>query len=458
MKRGPNNSYESGVGGPMKRPRGDKFETRLLVPSKIAGSLIGKGGSNIQKLRSDNNANVRIPDCPGPERIMTILADGPEVNVNVLKQSLPFMSEDASGRGSSGGGGGGGGGGGAGDQMEVRLLIHQSIVGGIIGRGGFKIKEIRETSGASIKVYQNCAPQSTDRCVSIQGNPEKIGKAAAEIFEVVANTEIKGPDEPYDPLNYDAYYASEYGGHGSDADLGGFGGGPMGGPPSSSRDGPRGRGGFRSGGGGGRLMAGLGGGHDMGGFGSFRGGGGGAGGRVPFGGTGRGGGAFDRSGRGGGGFGSRGGGYNEGFGNAGFGGNDQGFGNHGGFGGGRGGGFGAGGGGFGGDLGGGGGGVSDDGGEQETTQVTIPKDMAGAIIGPGGTRIRKIRNDSKATITIEEPAQGATERVITISGTQRQIQTAQYLLQQSVRENAPAHLVGGAAGGGGGGQGGYGGY
>ena len=42
----------------------------------------------------------------------------------------------------------------------------------------------------------------------------------------------------------------------------------------------------------------------------------------------------------------------------------------------------------------------------EETAVTIPKDMAGAIIGPGGSRIRKIRADSKATITIAEPDQG----------------------------------------------------
>ena len=46
------------------------------------------------------------------------------------------------------------------------------------------------------------------------------------------------------------------------------------------------------------------------------------------------------------------------------------------------------------------------GGDSESTQVTIPNDLAGAIIGPGGQRIRKIRNDSKATITIDEPAQG----------------------------------------------------
>jgi len=83
-------------------------------------------------------------------------------------------------------------------------------------------------------------------------------------------------------------------------------------------------------------------------------------------------------------------------------------------------------------------------GETESTQVTIPNDLAGAIIGPGGQRIRKIRNDSKATITIDEPAPGSNERVITIAGNKKQIQTAQYLLQQSVRENS-----GGRGGGGG---------
>ena len=67
--------------GPMKRPRGDKFETRVLVPSKVAGSVIGKGGSNIQKLRTDNNANIRIPDCPGPERIMTVLTSDSDTAV-----------------------------------------------------------------------------------------------------------------------------------------------------------------------------------------------------------------------------------------------------------------------------------------------------------------------------------------------------------------------------------------
>merc|ERR1719445_1338154 len=109
-------------------------------------------------------------------------------------------------------------------------------------------------------------------------------------------------------------------------------------------------------------------------------------------------------------------------------------------------------GGFGGGRGGGGGGggpnleVSSS--ESESTQVTIPNELAGAIIGPGGQRIRKIRNDSKASITIDEPASGSNERVISIVGSPKQIQTAQYLLQQSVREH-------GSGAGGRGGRGGF---
>jgi len=389
MKRGPT-GLEADAGA--KKHRGDKYEARMLIPSKVAGSIIGKGGANIQKLRSDNNANVRIPDCPGPERVMTIQSDEIETIVKVVESSIPFMSEEAvsappgTAPPSS-----------SGAQQEIRVLIHQSIVGGIIGRAGFKIKEIRDQSGANIKVYQTCAPQSSDRCVAVLGSGDKIVEALKMIFDVVEATEIKGPDQPYDPNNFDGYYAHEYGGYGSENDVMGGGGAGMNRP----------RGGMQRAGGGGF-----------------------------------GGGGFGANGYGRGGGGGAGRGFSGGFGGGrgGFGGGQQGFG-RGGFGGGAG---GAGGGSehnyFGqftsSNPGGEGGDAGADSGEQESTQVTIPKDMAGAIIGPGGSRIRKIRSDSKATITIDEPLPGSQERIITITGSERSIQTAQYLLQQSVRDHS----------------------
>merc|ERR1712106_484582 len=170
MKRG--GEYDNGMGGP-KRSRAytDKFEMRILVPSKMAGSVIGKGGQNIQKIRSDFQAQVRIPDCPGPERVMSVVASDPDIVTSVLQNAIPYMYEQ--GEGADDGG-----------ERELRLLIHQSIVGGIIGKSGQKIKEIRENSGSNVKVYSNCAPQSSDRCVQVTGSLDKVVLALQQIFEI----------------------------------------------------------------------------------------------------------------------------------------------------------------------------------------------------------------------------------------------------------------------------------
>lgn len=418
----------SGSGGDGGGAGSDRCEVRILIPSRAAGSIIGKGGTNIQKLRTENNASVRVPDCPGPERIMTIQAEEPDNVLNVIEQTLPLMVV-------AGGGGHDGPDPGKHQQQELRVLIHQSIVGGIIGRSGTKIKEIRESTGSQIKVYQVCAPQSTDRCVMVQGGPDKIVAAVKQVMEIVDATEVKGVVQPYDPNNFDGYYAHEYGGFGSEMDVvaGYQGAGAAGGGSVASGGGVGMMGGGRSG----RSGSGYPG-VD---FNGYPGGSGRMGGAA--------GGGPHRVG-----YAQAGGGYGRGGRSSGSGVRSSGGGNR------------MFGGGGGGDLGGASSGFAaaaaaaaaaagGDDGKVETTQVTIPKEMAGAIIGPGGARIRKIRSDSKATITIDEPLPGCGERIITISGTQRSIQMAQYLLQQSVREHDTHYGVGGGGGGGGGAPGRY---
>lgn len=48
--------------------------------------------------------------------------------------------------------------------------------------------------------------------------------------------------------------------------------------------------------------------------------------------------------------------------------------------------------------------------------------------------IKQIRHESGASIKIDEPLEGSEDRIITITGTQDQIQNAQYLLQNSVKQ------------------------
>ncbi|XP_023954421.1 heterogeneous nuclear ribonucleoprotein K [Bicyclus anynana] len=366
-----------GDDGPMhKRQRQTDDEVTFLIPSKVAGSIIGKGGSNISKLRNEYKASITVPDCPGPERVLSITASDIDTILEIVKDILPNLAD-------------GGPKGNMNDDLDVRLLIHQSRAGCVIGKAGAKIKELREKTGARLKIFSNPAPQSLERVVQLVGKADCVAAGVREVLNLIRQVPIKGAIQNYDPHNYDDYYADEYGGFGSgQAPRSGPRGGPPRGPPRGpppmgpgGRGPPPPRGGppmGRSGPGGPPPRA----------FNDFS----GPGPRNNFNGPPRGG----------------------------FGGNNFGGGN------------------FGGRSGGGNFNGNGGGNQQETsTQVTIPKDLAGAIIGKSGTRIRKIRAESGAGIEIAEPLPGASDRIITITGTPQRIQKAQYLLQQSVHESNP---------------------
>lgn len=70
------------------------------------------------------------------------------------------------------------------------------------------------------------------------------------------------------------------------------------------------------------------------------------------------------------------------------------------------------------------------------------RQLAGSIIGKGGQRIKQIRHESGASIKIDEPLEGSEDRIITIIGTQDQIQNAQFLLQnRQVSETASLYYT-----------------
>lgn len=402
------------MGAPQKRTRRGDEELRLLIPSKVAGSIIGKGGQNITKLRSQYKASITVPDCPGPERMLTLSSDL-ETICSIVNDVVPNLEENGARVGAG--------------ELDLRMMIHQSQAGCVIGKGGNKIKEIRDKTGARIKIFSNYAPQSTDRIIQIIGEPMKCIETIREIISLVKTNPIKGPISPYDPHNYDDFYAEEYGGYGGNANANQDrrGAGP-GGPPRTPGGGPRSGdrdGGNRFNNGGGRpgppqqRSQPMGGGGSSGGYHDR-----GMGGPPP----------PPRSNFNGPPRGLNGSGFegppprNNGWGAPMNGGNantmmnqapppnimsttmSQPLGNN------------------------QGNGMSANG--RSSTQVTIPKDLAGAIIGKGGGRIRKIRQDSGAGITIDEPLPGSNDRIITITGMPNQIQMAQYLLQQSVHNNA----------------------
>ena len=73
-------------------------------------------------------------------------------------------------------------------------------------------------------------------------------------------------------------------------------------------------------------------------------------------------------------------------------------------------------------------------GQPMTQQIYIPNDMVGAIIGKGGQKINEIRQLSGSVIKINEPQDNSNERLVTITGTQECNQMALYMLYSRLGE------------------------
>ena len=66
------------------------------------------------------------------------------------------------------------------------MIVPASQCGSLIGKGGSKIKEIREVTGASIQVASEMLPNSTERAVTISGGSKAITQCVYHICLVMS--------------------------------------------------------------------------------------------------------------------------------------------------------------------------------------------------------------------------------------------------------------------------------
>lgn len=65
------------------------------------------------------------------------------------------------------------------NQQQHEMTVPNDLIGCIIGKGGTKIAEIRQISGAMIRI-SNCEEReggNTDRTITISGNPDSVALA-----------------------------------------------------------------------------------------------------------------------------------------------------------------------------------------------------------------------------------------------------------------------------------------
>ncbi|RLV63993.1 hypothetical protein DV515_00017707, partial [Chloebia gouldiae] len=150
---------------------------RLLMHGKEVGSIIGKKGESVKKMREESGARINISEGNCPERIIT-LAGPTNAIFKAFAMIIDKLEEDISSSMTNSTAA-------SRPPVTLRLVVPASQCGSLIGKGGCKIKEIRESTGAQVQVAGDMLPNSTERAITIAGIPQSIIECVKQICVVM---------------------------------------------------------------------------------------------------------------------------------------------------------------------------------------------------------------------------------------------------------------------------------
>lgn len=196
------------------------IESRFIVPSSLCGGIIGKGGDTITIIRDKSGCQITllrtgqsdIKHRPPPdmydsrlvqERIMH-LKGTIQQNALCLKivyetiahlmdhippvQSSIESSTDISSISTP--------------IISIDWLLHEKLIGSIIGKSGQRIKDTCESTGAKIRVNSDLLPHSSEKIINIKGTLDQIYNAMIILLQQSTEQYMDRPvvNVPYVPL------------------------------------------------------------------------------------------------------------------------------------------------------------------------------------------------------------------------------------------------------------------
>ncbi|KAK4128602.1 eukaryotic type KH-domain (KH-domain type I) [Parathielavia appendiculata] len=141
------------------------IHVRAVISSPEAATIIGKGGENVSKIRQMSGAKCTVSDYQkgAVERILTVsgIVDAVAKAFGLIIRTLNNepLNEPSNQHSKT---------------YPLRLLVPHILIGSIIGKGGARIKEIQEASGARLNASDSCLPLSTERSLVVMGVADAV--------------------------------------------------------------------------------------------------------------------------------------------------------------------------------------------------------------------------------------------------------------------------------------------
>ncbi|XP_041806225.1 insulin-like growth factor 2 mRNA-binding protein 2a isoform X2 [Chelmon rostratus] len=180
-RRGGRSSRDQGASQPgpsgelgALRPRQHDFPLRMLVPTQFVGAIIGKEGLTIKNVTKQTQSKVDIhrkENAGAAEKPITIHST-PEGCSSACRMILDIMQKEANETKTT-------------EDISLKILAHNSLVGRLIGKEGRNLKKIEEETGTKITIssLQDLTIYNPERTITVKGSLEARCRAEAEIMK-----------------------------------------------------------------------------------------------------------------------------------------------------------------------------------------------------------------------------------------------------------------------------------
>lgn len=161
----------------------------MIVPANKAGLIIGSHGDNLRRIEKQAQVKMQFDQqWQGGENERRVIITGfPEDIEEARRLIMEKINEEKDYYKSKN------------NYDSVQIMVHNSKIGLIIGRGGETVKDLQDRSGAKIFVNQDAKVDSSasEKPVTISGDPEAIKLAQTLINEILSG----GPPGSYGALS-----------------------------------------------------------------------------------------------------------------------------------------------------------------------------------------------------------------------------------------------------------------
>jgi len=174
----------------------DLQEVRVLIDNYEASVIIGKGGANVKKIRTDSSAFVSILKSEGnaKERVMQVKGTV-EFNTAALRMIAELLMSNENERKAAENPEG------TVDSCTFKMLIHKSLAGSIIGRGGEIVRAMQTETGARVSISTDVIGQSTEKTVTVSGKIDQIQEVVTRVLTQLRENPVRpgAQSVPYVP-------------------------------------------------------------------------------------------------------------------------------------------------------------------------------------------------------------------------------------------------------------------